>query len=95
VIYQDRKLSARSRLRYLEISGSPRFENEDQKKGWNQRNIGMKGGRRERGGKRDGDSGGEVDGNREFVCSPRNGNARWTRNDGREKCVCEALFGSA
>lgn len=27
---------------------------------------------------------GEVDENREFVCSPRNGNARWTRNDGRE-----------
>lgn len=27
---------------------------------------------------------GEVDENREFVCSPRNGNARWTWNDGRE-----------
>lgn len=47
----------------------------------------MKGGRGGEKGKekRDSDSGGEVDGNREFVCSPRNGNARWTRNDGREK----------
>lgn len=30
---------------------------------------------------------GEVGGDREFVCSPRNGNARWTRNDGKEKRV--------
>lgn len=28
---------------------------------------------------------GEVGGNREFVCSPHNGNARWTRQAERER----------
>lgn len=31
---------------------------------------------------------GEVGRDREFVCSSCNGNARWTRNDGKGESVC-------